>query len=67
MSQNSPRGRDKFKRAVQYFSDMVESHPQKSRIELLQKVQLQLDLSPDECEFLIKYLSNEAVMSGIKG
>lgn len=64
MSQNSPLGRDKLKRAVQYFSDMVESHPQKSRIELLQKVQLQFDLSPAECEFLNKYLSNEAVMSG---
>ncbi len=61
MSQNSPLGRDKLKKAVQYFSDMVESYPQKSRIELLQKVQLQFDLSPAECEFLNKYLSGETV------
>ncbi|MGI9536602.1 MAG: hypothetical protein ACR2PB_06000 [Desulfocapsaceae bacterium] len=64
MTEKSPLGRDKLKKAVQYFSEMVESHPEKSRIELLQKVELQFDLSPAECEFLNKHLSGQAVKAG---
>jgi len=64
MTENSPLGRDKLKKALLYFSQMVESQPQKSRLELLQKVQLQFDLSPAECEFLNKHLSDEAVKAG---
>lgn len=60
MTENSPLGRDKLKKAVHYFSEIVESYPEKSRLELLQKVQLQFDLSPAQCEFLNKYLTDEA-------
>ncbi len=57
MSDHSPLGKDKLKKAVQYFSELVDSHPEKSRLELLQKVQLQFDLSPADCEFLNKHLA----------
>ena len=56
---NSPVGGDKLKRAIKYFSELVLSNPDKSRLELLQKVQLEFDLSPAECEFLDKYLAEE--------
>lgn len=59
MSDQSPLGRDKLKKALQYFSELVASHPEKSRLELLHKVELQFDLSPADCEFLNKHLAGE--------
>lgn len=55
----SPIGRDQLKKAVIYFAELVESCPDKTRLELLQKVQLKFDLSPADCEFLNKKLSGE--------
>ena len=57
MPGHSPLGKDKLKKAVQYFSELVDAHPEKSRLELLQKVELQFDLSPADCEFLNKHLA----------
>lgn len=57
MPTHSPLGKDKLKKAVQYFSELVDAHPEKSRLELLQKVELQFDLSPADCEFLNKLLA----------
>lgn len=59
MSTQSPIGGDKLKRAVRHFSELTELHPEKSRLELLEKVQLHFDLSPAECEFLNRYLREE--------
>ena len=55
----SPIGSDQLKRAVTYFSELVESCPDKTRQELLQKVQLKFDLSPADCEFLNRTLTGE--------
>ncbi len=60
MTEHSPIGGDKLKRAVRHFSELLELHPEKSRLELLQKVQLEFDLSPAECEFLNRYLREES-------
>ena len=57
MPGHSPLGKDKLKKAIQYFSELVDAHPEKSRLELLQKVELQFDLSPADCEFLNKHLA----------
>lgn len=57
MANHSPLGKDKLKKAVQYFSELVDAHPEKSRLELLQRVELQFDLSPADCEFLNKHLA----------
>ncbi|MBT8347168.1 MAG: hypothetical protein HKP52_06445 [Desulfofustis sp.] len=59
MPEHGPLGKDKLKKAVHYFAELVASHPEKSRLELLQKVELQFDLSPADCEFLNKHLANE--------
>ncbi len=59
MADNSPLGRDKLKKALHYFSELVASHPDKSRLELLHKVELQFDLSPADCEFLTKHLAGD--------
>lgn len=60
MTSNSPLGKDRLKKAVQYFSELTEANPKASRLELLQKVQLQFDLSPADCEFLNKHLSGQS-------
>jgi len=59
MTQHSPIGGDKLKKAVRHFSELIELHPEKSRLELLEKVQLKFDLSPVDCEFLNRYLQEE--------
>ncbi|BDD87097.1 hypothetical protein [Desulfofustis limnaeus] len=53
----SPLASDKLKKAVLAFSDLVEQYPEKTRKELLQKIELSFDLSPLECAFLDKCLS----------
>ena len=57
MADNSPLGRDKLKKALHCFTELVARHPEKSRLELLHKVELQFDLSPADCEFLNKHLA----------
>jgi len=54
---SSPIGGDKLKKAMRNFSELIDSFPEKSRLELLQKVELKYDLSPAECEFLNKNFS----------
>lgn len=58
-NESSPVVKDKLSNAVKAFSEMTQNHPEKSREELLQKVQLKFDLSPMECEFLNKHFSSK--------
>lgn len=60
MNNHSPIGGDKLKKAVLHFSELLESSPEKSRAELLQKVQLKFDLSPADCEFLNRHLAEKS-------
>jgi hypothetical protein len=48
---------DKMKKAICAFSELIQEHPEKSRISLLHQVEIQFDLSPKECEFLNSHLS----------
>lgn len=50
---------EKTKKAIEEFSELLLSFPEKSRWELLQEVELKFDLSPQECEFLNKHFSKE--------
>jgi hypothetical protein len=43
---------DKLKKALATFSELLEIHPEKSRLALLHQVEVKFDLSPKECEFL---------------
>jgi hypothetical protein len=43
---------DKLKKALEAFSELLEQHPEKSRLTILQEVEIKFDLSPKECEFL---------------
>lgn len=50
---------DKMKKAIVLFSELLEMNPDKSRQTILQEVQVKMDLSPIECEFLNKHFSGE--------
>jgi hypothetical protein len=52
MTSPTQRPGDKLKKALKALSELLESHPEKSRIELLHEVEIKFDLSPKECEFL---------------
>lgn len=43
---------DKTRQALAELTDLLTKHPDKSRKELLQQVEIKFDLSPKECEFL---------------
>ncbi len=50
---------EKMRKAITCFSELLEQQPEISRKKLLNKVGLQFDLSPLECEFLDKHFSKE--------
>lgn len=43
---------DRKKLALTELCQLLEAHPEKSRKELLQQVEIKYDLTPKECEFL---------------
>lgn len=47
-----------MKKAIQLLSELLEQDPDSSRSSLLQKVQIQLDLTPMECEFLNRHFAS---------
>jgi len=50
---------DKLKKAILLFSELLEKYPDKSRNAVMQQVQIKLDLSPMDCEFLNKHFAKE--------
>lgn len=48
---------DKLKKAITLFSELLENNPEKSRSKIMQEVQMKLDLSPMDCEFLNKHFA----------
>lgn len=49
---------DKLKNAITAFSELVTQYPEEKRATLLNKVEIQFDLSPRECQFLHDHLSD---------
>ena len=43
---------DKTRQALTELTHLLEQHPEKSRQELLQQVEMRFDLTPKECVFL---------------
>lgn len=44
--------RDKMLKVLQWFSENVQKHPEKSRLDILREAEIRFDLSPKECTFL---------------
>jgi hypothetical protein len=50
---------DKMKKAMLLFSELLQERPNTSRKKILEEVSIKLDLSPTECEFILKHCSAE--------
>ena len=51
---------DKMTKAIKTFSELLEKHPEKTRLSLLHEVEIRFDLSPKECEFLNSHFDQAA-------
>jgi hypothetical protein len=49
-------GGEKIRQAVRWVAEMVNSHPEKSRQDILREAEVRFDLSPKECAFLDRKL-----------
>nr|MBF0220997.1 hypothetical protein [Desulfobulbaceae bacterium] len=47
----SPKG-DKLKKTLRWITEMVITHPEMERREIIEKAQIRYNLSPKECAFL---------------
>jgi hypothetical protein len=43
---------DKMKKTIIWISEMVQSHPEKNRLQIIRDAEIRFDLSPKECDFL---------------
>lgn len=43
---------DRIKKAIIWISEMVQSHHEKSRLQIISEAEIRFDLSPKECDFL---------------
>ncbi len=56
MSPSSPLNvsSEKMKKALQWLSNSLLEHPEKTRASVLEEAELRFDLTPAECNFLHK-------------
>ena len=52
---------DKMKKALCWISDMLKSHPEKSRHQIINEAEVRFDLSPKECDFIDRKLRDDSV------
>lgn len=52
---------DRMKKTLCWISEMMLSHPEKSRRQIIAKAQVRFDLSPKECSFIERNLAGDAV------
>ncbi|MFC1524006.1 hypothetical protein ACFL6N_04365 [Thermodesulfobacteriota bacterium] len=46
-----PQG-ERIRKAVRWISDMVLTHPEKKRADIIRQAEIKFDLTPKECTFL---------------
>ncbi len=51
-----PQG-EKIRRAVKWISEITKEHPEKSRRDIVLEAERRFDLSPKDCEFLNRHLT----------
>ena len=52
---------DKMKKALCWISEMVKSHPEKNRQQIINEAEVRFDLSPKECDFIDRKLRADSV------
>ena len=51
---------DKMKKTLCWISEMLKTHPEKKRQQIISEAEIRFDLSPKECDFIDRKLRNEA-------
>ena len=50
---------DKMKKTLCWISEMIQTHPEKTRQQIISEAEIRFDLSPKECEFVDRNLRND--------
>jgi len=50
---------DKMKKTLCWISEMLQTHPEKNRQQIISEAEMRFDLSPKECDFIDRKLRNE--------
>ena len=53
---------DKMKKTLCCISEMLKTHPEKSRQQIISEAELRFDLSPKECDFIDRKLRDDSVV-----
>ena len=51
---------DKMKKTLCWISEMLKTHPEKNRQQIISEAEIRFDLSPKECDFIDRKLRNDA-------
>ena len=52
---------EKMKKTLCWISEMLKSHPDKSRQQIISEAELRFDLSPKECDFIDRKIRDDSV------
>ena len=52
---------DKMKKTLIWISEMLHTHPDKSRQQIISEAEIRFDLSPKECDFVDRKLRTDSV------
>ncbi|HKJ13667.1 MAG: hypothetical protein OES28_00760 [Desulfobulbaceae bacterium] len=50
---------EKMKKTLCWISEMIQSHPEKSRQQIISEAEIRFDLSPKECDFVDRNLQDK--------
>ena len=50
---------DKMKKTLCWISEMLKTHPEKNRQQIISEAEIRFDLSPKECDFVDRKLRDE--------
>ena len=50
---------EKMKRTLCWISEMIQTHPEKSRQQIIAEAEIRFDLSPKECDFVDRNLQDK--------
>jgi len=52
---------DKMKKTLCWISEMLKTHPEKNRHQIITEAEIRFDLSPKECDFIDRKLRTDTV------
>ena len=52
---------DKMKKTLCWISEMLKTHPEKNRQQIITEAEIRFDLSPKECDFIDRKLRTDTV------